>query len=61
MILKPWLARVKRRFIHYIPAKLDTASRWKEKTLKNKKEVGKALGRVPSGLFVVTAKHNRSS
>jgi flavin reductase (DIM6/NTAB) family NADH-FMN oxidoreductase RutF len=25
--------------------------------LKNKKEVGKALGRVPSGLFVVTAKH----
>lgn len=25
--------------------------------MKNKKEVGKALGRVPSGLFVVTAKH----
>jgi flavin reductase (DIM6/NTAB) family NADH-FMN oxidoreductase RutF len=25
--------------------------------LKHKKEVGKALGRVPSGLFVVTAKH----
>ena len=24
--------------------------------MKNKKEVGKALGRVPSGLFVVTAK-----
>ena len=29
----------------------------KEKTLKNKREVGKALGRVPSGLFVVTARH----
>jgi len=29
----------------------------KEKTLKNKKEVGKALGRIPSGLFVVTARH----
>lgn len=26
--------------------------------MKNKKEVGKALGRVPSGLFVVTAKFN---
>ena len=25
--------------------------------MKNKKEVGKALGRIPSGLFVVTAKH----
>ncbi len=25
--------------------------------MKNKKEVGKAIGRVPSGLFVVTAKH----
>lgn len=25
--------------------------------MKNKKEVGKALGRVPSGLFVVTARH----
>ncbi len=25
--------------------------------MKHKKEVGKALGRVPSGLFVVTAKH----
>ena len=24
--------------------------------MKNKKEVGKALGRIPSGLFVVTAK-----
>ncbi len=28
--------------------------------MKNKKEVGKALGRVPSGLFVVTAKHKDS-
>ena len=25
--------------------------------MKNKKEVGKALGRVPSGLFVMTTKH----
>lgn len=25
--------------------------------MKNKKEVGKALGKVPSGLFVVTVKH----
>ncbi len=25
--------------------------------MKHKKEIGKALGRVPSGLFVVTAKH----
>lgn len=25
--------------------------------MKHKKEVGKALGRIPSGLFVVTAKH----
>lgn len=25
--------------------------------MKNKKEVGKALGRIPSGLFVVTAKY----
>ena len=25
--------------------------------MKNKKQVGKALGRVPSGLFVVTTKH----
>mgnify|MGYP001282976974 CR=1 FL=1 len=26
--------------------------------MKGKKEIGKALGRVPSGLFVVTAKHD---
>jgi len=25
--------------------------------LKNKKQVGKALGRIPSGLFIVTAKY----
>ena len=25
--------------------------------MKNKKEVGKALGRIPSGLFIVTAKY----
>ena len=26
--------------------------------MKGKKQIGKALGRVPSGLFVVTAKHD---
>jgi len=30
--------------------------RKQENIVKNKKEVGKALGRIPSGLFVITAK-----